>query len=196
MGGWLRVDRWPSGPAIIAALGDGSASACRCLLLDHGHIALRLTPQLALHSATNLELDVWHAVAGNYDGHTARLYVDGVEVASSAVATAAVAAVLRLAPENAEDLTGARHFGGSLAYFSLTAMPPSATAVADFYARRPDFSLIYFHQVGSGWPWQEHAWRGLLEPQPAWTLPHSNAPFSTAVARPASPQASSAGDGT
>jgi beta-galactosidase/beta-glucuronidase len=187
MGGWVRVDRWPSGPAVIAALGDGSAAACRCLFLDQGHIALRLTPQVALHSATNLELDVWHGVAGSYDGHTARLYVDGVEVASSPVATANVAAVLRLAPENAEDSTGAGHFGGSLAYFSLTATPPSAAAVADLYARRPDFSLIYFHQVGSGWPWQEHAWRGLLEPQPAWTLPHSNAPFSASVARPAAP---------
>ena len=30
-----------------------------------------------------------------------------------------------------------------------------------------------FNSVGVGWPWQEHAWRGLQEPQDPWTLPHA-----------------------
>src|SRR5579862_1157544 len=189
IGGWVRVDRWPSGPAIVAALGGGTVSECRCLLLDHAQIALRLTSQLALHAATQPDLGTWHYIAGTYDGHMARLYVDGAQVAMSDVATSAVAPVLRLAPEDAEDLTGAHHFGGSLAQFSLSPEVWSANALADQYAHAPDFSLIYFHQVGSGWPWQEHAWRGLLEPQPAWTLPHSHAPFSAPVAQPLSAQA-------
>ena len=184
IGGWVRIDHWPSGPAIIAALGDGSASGCRCLLLDHGQIALRLTPQAAVGAATQFELGTWHFIAGTYDGHTARLYIDGAEAAASAVATSAAAPLLRLAPEDADDLTGAHHFGGSLAQFSVSPEVWSANALADLHAHAPDFALIYFHQVGSGWPWQEHAWRGLLEPQPAWTLPHSSAPFSAPAAQP------------
>jgi len=50
--------------------------------------------------------------------------------------------------------------------------------------QRPDFNLVYFHQVGVGWPWQEKAWRGLQVPQPAWTLPHGKAPFSAPVRAP------------
>lgn len=184
MSGWVRVDRWPSGAAIIAALGEGPASTCLCLLLDHGHIQLRLSPELALHSATPIELNAWHAIAGTYDGRVARLYLDGLEVGSSTVATTAVAPVLRLAPEDIEDPTGSRHFGGSLAQFLVTSEAMSADAVADHNTQRPDFSLIYFHKVGSGWPWQEHAWRGLLEPQAPWTLPHGKAPFSAAKAQP------------
>src|ERR1700722_12500376 len=49
---------------------------------------------------------------------------------------------------------------------------------------RPDFSLVTFDSVGAGWPWQEHAWRGLLEPQDAWTLPHAKSPPSAPLAQP------------
>ncbi|MGC1520359.1 MAG: sugar-binding domain-containing protein, partial [Steroidobacteraceae bacterium] len=48
---------------------------------------------------------------------------------------------------------------------------------------RPDFSLITFNSVGVGWPWQEHAWRGLQEPQDPWTLPHAKSPPSPPVAQ-------------
>ncbi len=189
MTGWVRVDHWPSGAAIIAALGEGTASSCRCLLLDGEHIELQLSPELALHSVAPLELNTWHAIAGTFDGRIARLYIDGLEVASSTGATTSVGAVLRLAPEDIQDLTGSRHFGGSLANFQLMSQAMSAAAVADVNTRRPDFSLIYFHQVGSGWPWQEHAWRGLLEPQAAWTLPRGKAPFSDPQAQPRQEQA-------
>jgi beta-galactosidase/beta-glucuronidase len=185
MSGWVRVDHWPAGAAIIAALGEGPASSCRCLLLDRGHIEFQVSLGFALRSATPIELNAWHAVAATYDGRAARLYIDGLEVDSSAVSTTAVAAaVLRLAPEDINDLTGSRHFGGALAQFLLASQAMSAAAVSELNTRRPDFSLIYFHQVGSGWPWQEHAWRGLLEPQAAWTLPHAKAPFSTPQAQP------------
>ncbi len=180
MSGWVRVDHWPASAAIIAALGDQTASQCLCVLLDHGQIALRISPGLALHGTIPVELHTWHAFAAIYDGRTARLYLDGLEVGSSSAAIPSAAPVLRLAPEDIGDPTGSRHFGGSLAQFLLTLRAMSATEVADLNRQRPDFSLIYFHQVGSGWPWQEHAWRGLLEPQPAWTLPHGKAPFSAA----------------
>ncbi len=184
MSGWVWVDHWPASAAIIAALGEGTASQCLCVLLAQGQIELRVSPGLALQGATSVELHAWHAFAGTYDGRKVRLYLDGIEVSSSTVNTAAITAVLRLAPEDINDPTGSHHFGGSLAQFSLMSRELSATEVADLNRRRPEFSLIYFDQVGSGWPWQEHAWRGLLEPQAAWTLPHGTAPFSPAQARP------------
>ena len=182
--GWLRADRSTDEPMIVAALGDSAPELCRCLLLQHGRLALRIGGSVLLLAAADLAPHSWHAVAATYDGRTARLYVDGSEMASAAAATRAAAPVFRLAPESLADLTGEHHFGGSLASFLLHAGALDAGAIGKLGAQRPDFNLVYFHQVGVGWPWQEKAWRGLQAPQPAWTLPHGNAPFSTPVRAP------------
>jgi hypothetical protein len=184
MSGWLLTDRAADASIIVAALGDVGTAGCRCLLLEHGQLALQLGNDMALHAAQQLLPGSWHAVAATYDGRMARLYVDGNEMASGEAATTAVSPVLRLAPESLADLTGRRHFGGSLASFLLHAGTLDAATIAQLYTLRPDFGLVYFHQVGVGWPWQEKSWRGLQQPQPAWTLPHGNAPFSTPVRSP------------
>jgi hypothetical protein len=184
MSGWLRADRSSDAPMIVAALGDAAPAACRCLMLRHGELMLQLGVDASLHAAHELTPGSWHAVAATYDGHTARLYVDGSEMAALEIATGAVTPMLRLAPESLVDLTGEHHFGGSLASFLLQAGALDAAGIGRLYAQRPDFQLVYFHQVGVGWPWQEKAWRGLQQPQPAWTLPHGRAPFSAPVRSP------------
>jgi len=181
--GWLRADRSTDEPMIIAALGDTAADLCRCLLLQHGQLALRLGGSV-LRATADLAPHSWHAVAATYDGRTARLYIDGSELASAEAMTRVATAVFRLAPESLADLTGEHHFGGSLASFLLHADALDAAAIGKLSVQRPDFNLVYFHQVGVGWPWQEKAWRGLQVPQPAWTLPHGKAPFSAPVRAP------------
>jgi hypothetical protein len=184
MSGWLRADRSSDAPMIVAALGDAAPDACRCLLLEHGELVLQLGVDASLHAAHELAPGSWHAVAATYDGHTARLYLDGSEIAAREAATRAVAPMFRLAPDSLADLTGQHHFGGSLASFLLQAGALDAAGIGRLYAQRPDFQLVYFHQVGVGWPWQEKAWRGLQQPQAAWTLPHGNALFSAPLRSP------------
>jgi hypothetical protein len=178
--GWLRADRLSTGAVIVAAVGELPPARCRCLMLDQGRLALAVDSQRPLRADTSIAVASWHAVAATYDGRVARLYVDGVEVDSREATLERVSAALRLAPETPADLTGAHHFGGALALFQLDARALDASEVSQLAATRPDFTLIDFHRLGVGWPWQERAWRGLLEPQPAWTLPRGHA-------RPAQP---------
>lgn len=188
MSGWLRADA-PAGapatmPIIVAALGEPSPGHCRCLVLDQGRLTLQLDSGVVLHAPTPIEPASWHAIAATYDGRMARLYLDGTQMDSRDVATAVVSPVLRLAPESLLDLTGEHHFGGALALFLLHARALDAAEIGRLSATRPDFTLIDFRRVGVGWPLQEHAWRGLQEPQPAWTLPHGNTPSSPPVRVP------------
>jgi Glycosyl hydrolase 2 galactose-binding domain-like/Exo-beta-D-glucosaminidase Ig-fold domain/Concanavalin A-like lectin/glucanases superfamily/Glycosyl hydrolases family 2/Glycosyl hydrolases family 2, TIM barrel domain len=178
LSGWVRAERITDGRVIVAAFGEPLAGQCRCLTLLQGQLGLEVAPGTFLHAHTSLDALAWHAVAATYDGRTARLYLDGAEVESREVAVERVPPVLRLAPESQTDLTGEHHFGGSLALFQLRARALTAAEARELAAARPDFTLITFHHVGVGWPWQERAWRGLLQPQPAWTLPRGNAPPS------------------
>jgi hypothetical protein len=167
------------GRIVVAALGDPTGGACRCLVLDQYTLALQVGPKAELRAkAPPLAGGAWHAVAATYDGHIARLYLDGAEVSSGEVATEKVAATLNLAPVAPGELTGEHHFAGSLARFQLHDKVLDTAQIQQMSATRPDFALVPFHRVGVSWPWQEHQWRGLLEPQPAWTLPHGNAPPS------------------
>ena len=179
--GWLRTERRSAGVVIVAAVGELPPARCRCLMLDQGRLALVVDPNSPLRGSRSIEPATWHAIAATYDGHVARLYADGLEVASQETAPERVSAVLRLAPETLADLGGEHHFGGSVALFQLHARALDAAEVSQLAAARPNFSLIDFHRVGVGWPWQERAWRGLLEPQPAWTLPRGNTPPSAPV---------------
>jgi hypothetical protein len=193
LSGWIRLAAPLAGTVAIA--GIGNTGECRCLILDDGKFALRLGAQSVLRAAETPDLMQWHAVAVTYDGTTARLYIDGHQSAAQAVTTAHAAPVLTLAPETGPQAGASaaahgesHHFGGSLAHFALHPSALSANAVAELFAERPRFDLIVFNQVGVGWPWQEHAWRGLLEPQDPWTLPHAKTPPTAPVASPVAAQ--------
>ena len=184
MSGWLRVDRSANAPLVVSSLGASAADRCRCLIVDRGRLQLRVGPDALLRSAADLGTGAWHFVAATYDGQAARLYLDGTEQAALAAATSGAEPILHLAPEDSADPAGDRHFGGALAQFVLMPQLLTPADIRRAADTRPDFALVQFHAVGVGWPWQEHAWRGLQEPQPAWTLPHSRASAPAPVSRP------------
>jgi glycosyl hydrolase family 2/Ig-like domain-containing protein/concanavalin A-like lectin/glucanase superfamily protein len=185
--GWVSPVRRQQGSVVIAALGGVSHEpAWRGLLLADGVLGATIAPGVTLRASAPLQAGNWYAVAATYDGNRARLYVDGVEVASAQAATRAVEPTLELAPAVPLAPGVYRHFGGSLALFSLAPVELTAQDVATLAHARPDFSLVTFNRVGLGWPWQEHSWRGLQEPQDPWTLPHGNAAPSAPVAAEAS----------
>ena len=176
LSGWIRIERSEGGRRVIAALGEPGSPACRCLVLSDGRPGLEAGRDASLEDKDALAIGAWHHLAATYDGASARLYVDGQLRGERALKTAAVAPLFALAPESVDDPAGLGHFGGRLADFRLEARALPADEVRARHDRPPAFDLLPFHAVGSGWPWQEHAWRGLLEPQPAWTLPATRAP--------------------
>ena len=184
---WIRVASLQAGTVIIGGIGNPYGNSCRCLILEEGKLGLRTgTDGGPLSTTRSLDMTQWHAVAATFDGATARLYVDGQVVAAQAATSAPVTPQLVLAPQA---LPGSEspHFGGSMALFTLRAAALDEEAIKGLFRDRPDFSLMVFHEVGAGWPWQLRAWRGLLEPQDPWTLPHGKAPPSAPVAMPVSP---------
>ena len=182
LSGWIRSVRRQEGSVVIAAVGAVGAGvdAWRGLLLADGVLGASIAHGVALRAGAALVPGTWYAVAVTYDGAMARLYLDGTEVASAHSVTGAVAPNIELAPAVNVGPGVYQHFGGSLALFTFAPVALDAQQVATLAHARPNFSLITFNQVGRGWPWQEHAWRGLQDPQDPWTLPHGNtAPTTT-----------------
>ena len=191
MSGWVNTVRRQDGPVVLAAIGNvtnvdaavskGSAG-WRGLFLSDGIVGAAIAPGVVLRGGVPLRAGNWSAVALTYDGDRARLYVDGVEVAAAHAATGVVEPNFALAPAMTLRLGVYRHFGGSLAMFTLVPVALSAQSVRSLADTRPNFSLMVFNPIGAGWPWQEHSWRGLQEPQDPWTLPHGNAAPTAAAA--------------
>ncbi len=153
------------------------------LLLKDGELALTLNPAQRLASGVVVEPGRWYAVGATYDGAIARLYVDGRECASIAASTMQVTPRIALAPAASAAERGiGPHFGGSLAGLTLAPGALDARSVQSLAAARPDFSLVTFNALGVAWPFQEHAWRGLQEPQDPWTLPKAKSAPSAPVA--------------
>ena len=181
--GWLRSARRQSGEVIVAAIGDVAGGEWRGLALADGALCFVVGPAAGVRSTAVPETDRWHAVAAVFDGRAAHLYLDGRELDAQPASTVRVRPSLELAPAAAG--TGARpHFGGSLAQWTLVPAALDAAAVQSLARAQPDFSLVTFNSVGVGWPWQEHAWRGLQEPQDPWTLPQAKSPPSKPLAEP------------
>jgi hypothetical protein len=183
--GWVRPTLGQSGDIVIAAVGDPASSSCRCLMLHDGKLQIR-AGGFEISAPQPAQAGNWYALAATYDGRSLRLYIDGQPVGTRQVTRQlpAVSPTLALAPpaDNPD-----QHFGGSLAQFQLEAGAVPPERARQLYDGRPDFSLVVFQDVGSGWPWQEHSWRGLLVPQDPWTLPKSNTPPSRPVAAPDTP---------
>jgi beta-galactosidase/beta-glucuronidase len=193
LGGWVWLDHRQRGAVPLASVGDPAGSAVRTLQLVDGRAQLRVAtgagPDVIVSASTDSPTvgpGAWHALLATYDGRVARLYLDGLAVASAAAATAPVAARLELAPQPQAlaGSQGGQHFGGSLALFALQPAALEPAAVRALAASPPDFNTITFTAVGSGWPWQEHAWRGLQVPQDPWTLPHGLASATVGHATP------------
>jgi Exo-beta-D-glucosaminidase Ig-fold domain/Concanavalin A-like lectin/glucanases superfamily/Glycosyl hydrolases family 2/Glycosyl hydrolases family 2, sugar binding domain/Glycosyl hydrolases family 2, TIM barrel domain len=182
IGGWLRCVRRQSGAVVVAAVG-GVEDGYGLSLVD-GVPSLVVGSAVAAQGDAALDPGRWYALAAVYDGKMAHLYLDGRELASKVTSTPRVRPTLELAPAGLSP-EKSPHFGGSLAEWTLRPAALGPAAAESLAGARPDFSLVTFNSVGAGWPWQEHAWRGLLVPQDPWTLPHANTPPSAPVAEPA-----------
>ncbi|QUD88918.1 glycosyl hydrolase 2 galactose-binding domain-containing protein [Phenylobacterium montanum] len=183
MSGWVRVDAPQAGEVVVAGLGDPATPACDCLLLRDGRLAFTLAGGARLESSEALQAGAWRFVAVTFDGTTARLFLDGAEVARAPARTEAVKALFSLGP-----VLGAspevRHFGGSLAGFRLDPRALPAGAVKAAATAAPRFDLISFDTVGAHWPVQVTAWIGLQKPQDPWTLPEAKTAAEAPAAKP------------
>lgn len=170
---WVSPDRIQPGEVTLIQQG-------RALVLVDGRPALRLG-KTVLAAATPLTAGRWTHLATTFDGQTARLFIDGKLAAWQAAATPATDPRILIAPP----LPGKPHFAGSLAEATLD---DAVRDPATLFARRPDFAVVQFREVGVGWPFQRKANIGLTEQQDAWLLPHSNTPPSASHAIPVKPQ--------
>jgi hypothetical protein len=174
MTGWIRWTLRQSGDLVVAAVGAGAPAGdgWRGIFLGNGELRASIAPGVTLRGSSELQPGRWTAVAVIYDGTVARLYVDGALRDAQRASTQPVDPRIELAPTGipaptstpASTSTGV-HFGGSLALFAVTPFAQSAAQIQSLADAPPDFSLITFNAPGVGWPWQEHAWRGLREPQ-------------------------------
>ena len=184
---WIRPD-FADQTATLMRLESPGAATGRALLLDHGRVTLQigsavLGAQIALAPAS------WTLVCASFEKGRARLYIDGHEVGSGPVSLSPESAPrITLAPVEGE-ATNPRHFGGGLVALQLWDKPLTADAVLGLAQARPDFSLVALQIAGLGWPLQKSAIIGLTEPQDAWTLPRSRAPFQKPAAKPLTEQA-------
>jgi Exo-beta-D-glucosaminidase Ig-fold domain/Concanavalin A-like lectin/glucanases superfamily/Glycosyl hydrolases family 2/Glycosyl hydrolases family 2, sugar binding domain len=184
LGGWVRSEYLQPGEVVVAAVGSTADAQWRGLALTDGALSLVLSADRHLRSSARLEPGRWYAVAASYDGHQASLYLDGSRILTEVSGTGRVAPRLELAPVIGSTEPRA-HFGGSLASFSISAQSADPASIASQAAAAPNFSLVTFTAVGVGWPFQEHAWRGLQVPQDAWTLPQAKTPASAPIVTPA-----------
>jgi hypothetical protein len=158
LSGWLLLAHPQSGESIITAIGNVSGAQWRGISLSNGALSL-VVGNTVMPSVRVLEAGKWYAVAAVFDGSVAHLYLDGEELNALPAGSLAVSARLELAPT--EELAQDRvHFAGQLVQWTLEAQALSAVTVQSRARERPEFSLITFDPVGTGWPWQEHAWRG------------------------------------
>lgn len=185
MTGWVYPRRTQSEFVPLLVVGTTRANA-RVLALEGGRVSLRAGDQ-ALAGSSALAAETWTAIAATYDGKWARLYVNGNEVASSAMKVGAAEPQLEVAPVVRDGKTA--HFGGGLAELALQGRALSPQELRVISESRPDFGLVVFHEVGGHWPWQVRQWRGLQEPQDPWTLPKGKAAYDRPVARPLVPGA-------
>jgi hypothetical protein len=179
--GWMLSTRRQPGEVIVTAVGDVAGQKWRGIELDDGALSMVLGPQSAVRGAGVLEAGRWYFVAAVFDGRSAHLYLDGQELAAHSASTSGVRPLIELAPAATSSGAGP-HFGGSLASWTLVPAALDAATVNRMAQARPDFSLVTFNHLGVGWPLQEHAWRGLQEPQDPWTLPRAKSPPTAPVA--------------
>lgn len=187
---WVRPQRVQ--PGEVALLAIGAAESCRCLILVDGRPGLRIGDDL-LVARRPLAAGRMQHIAATHDGQNARLFVNGAEVASAPMRSAAATPLIGVGPVFA----GRSHFGGELvdAKVEALALPPSEVAARA--AAAPRFELVQMRDVGAGWKFQKSAIIGLFDQQDAWTVPTAKAPPPAPVAKPvpALPSLALLGDG-
>ena len=175
---WIDGDARAPGTMLIGGFGKPAAGPRRFLALVDGEAALQ-TEDGTLVAPGRLATGGWHHIAATAARGVVRLYVDGRQVAMRTMTISAVAPSATLGPRGIGPA-----FGGRITDFRLSVGAEGAAAIRTAAARKPDATTIAFQTGSPNWPVQVRQMAGQAEPQDAWTLPRSRAPFPAAVAKP------------
>ena len=184
---WVEFSQPAAQSVFIAGVGDPTDADFRFFALVDGKPSVRLGPNDVLSAPVPLDLTDWHLLAASFDGDTARLYVDGSEVAHAPVHAGPISPQLMLAPVEKDSA----HFGGHIALFTLDRETLSAQEISALAAHKPEFSLIAFEEGSKPWALQVVQFAGNTAPQEPSMLPRQNAPFSKPKTEPLPPAATS-----
>jgi len=180
---WVQAETVPAGLTVLGGLAPAPGGAGRFLALVEGKPALMIGNEM-ISGGPAVSPGRWVFIAASFEAGTARLYVNGKEMANGKLTPGALLTGLILAPRRNSPV-GATPFAGRLAGFAFV---PKRVAEADLQAlaaRAPDADLIQFQSGSPTWPVQTRQMVGQTAPQDPWTRPVSKAPFSAAVAIPA-----------
>ncbi|MGO8718323.1 MAG: glycosyl hydrolase 2 galactose-binding domain-containing protein [Acidobacteriaceae bacterium] len=188
---WVEFSQPPTESMLIAGAGDPIDEDSRFFAFVDGKPALRFGQGHLLRSEAALNGLGWHLLAASFDGNTARLYVDGAEVAHGPLQAGPIKPELILAPVGSSCIESlCAHFGGRIALFTLDRTALSAQEIAALAAQNPGFQLIAFEEGSKPWALQVVQFAGNTAPQDPATLPHRNALFSEPKAEPLPPSQS------
>ena len=186
---WIEASHAPAaGTILIGGFGDPTDGPRRFLALIDGRAAL-VTEAGTLTARGALPTRGWHAIAATVAGGTARLYVDGRQVATGALGVAAVKPDIAVGPRpriggDAASPLFAPGFAGRVVDLHLDAGAADAATLRARAQAMPNLSEIAFQTGSPHWPVQTHQMYGQIAPQDAWTLPRSRAPLGKPVASP------------
>jgi len=182
---WVKGDGPAGAWTLLAGFGDpsGEAGSQRYLTARAGNVSFR-AGNTEVTTGAPLRPGAWQFLAATFDGASLRLYVDGVEAASSEVKfTADATPVIHLAP-GPPPQSGAEHFAGKIAGLTLVPVALTRDEIRSLMAWAKNLDQMPFEAGSKTWPVQVKGQSGLRAPQEAWTLPRPPAEFSKPQARP------------
>ena len=180
---WVRMEELPSGPSLIAGMGDTTEEYPRYLAIEGGKFTLWMGKDNSLTTSATLNVGKWQFLAATFDGDIFHLYSDGAEVGTGKLALGRVTPTLQIAPAILPWNDG-QHFGGKVASLTLLRKPLTADEIQSVFHQPPDFALAEFEEGSKPWPLQTRSQAGYRAPQDPTTLPRSKAPFSPPLAVP------------
>ena len=183
--GWVKPAESLDAPSLIAGFGNPEDEFSRYIALDGKNVILWTGKGSSLSGAALIDPGKWHFLAATFDGDQFRLYGDGVQIANGKLEIGSVSPVLQMAPPFLPSPDW-KHFGGTLAYITLTRTALTGDQIKQLAQKSPDFSLIEFEEGSKPWPVQTRGQAGYRAPQDPATMPHTNALFLRPVAKPLS----------
>ncbi|MGA2810199.1 MAG: LamG-like jellyroll fold domain-containing protein [Candidatus Acidiferrum sp.] len=187
---WLKIAEPLEAATLLAGLGEPNEEYPRYLSADAHTLSLWMGKGNSLTAPVTLAAGKWTFLAATFDGTEFRLYRDGAQVAVGTLTLGSVSPLLQIAPSALPSPDGA-HFGGKIAFLTLTREAFSVEKIKRLSEARNDFSLVEFEEGSKSWPVQTRGQAGYRAPQDPATMPTSRAPFSAAVAHPVAPLQSS-----
>ena len=178
---WVRPTRVTEGRAAIGSLGKSDSDGAWTVAMDGGRPVF-LAAGTVVASKRSIAAGRWHLVAVTSDAGRLRLYVDGRLTGSGRAKLTAPLATIVLGSRQ----PAGPAFAGQIADFTYRPSRLTEAEIQALHRKAPDEALVRFEDASPSWPLQIKTQYGLTAPQPAWELPVSKAPFSHAVAKPAS----------